>query len=283
MNSNRCAQSPVNRPAVIRYALARVCLLALLAGGAVAPAHSQTSACTIGVDNQSVLVNAAFDSVNPKSMPASVTTSPAFAAGCTVPATTTPWVYRWTLTLKGLSFSMVSGTTSGAVISSIQKSFSVASTTVEVGNGAPGHTAAAQAQVATTATLARLTSQLSTGQYQLRQDIDIKQEYCVWTGKALSCKNDGGARHFAAFYTLNVVTPPPPATTSTSGASTPPASTSSTPPASTASVDSSPTANTQTTPSATTTSQPAATTPGHGVTPNPLTVHGAMVKYRCEF
>jgi len=221
-------------------------LLACLA----APVFAQTSECSLGVDNKSVLVDATFDTVARTAMPSTVSVSAPIIGQCSPSASLPKGVYRWTLNPKAISFVMVSGTTAKRVVDAVGRKISVASTTIEVNNGPPGYTAKYQAADATTATLSGLSSQLSVGQYRLSQAFEVKQEFCQWTGTDLACRADGGKRNFTAYYTLTVVESPPQQPTS----APPPATTESTPGAAA----------------------------GHGIKPNPLTVRGAMLKYRCE-
>lgn len=237
-----CRRSATSR----RFGAMRTAILVGLALGA-SPAFAQTTGCTIGVDNQTVLVNTAFDTVARTAMPTSVTASPAIAASCGTSVLPASSIYRWTLTLKTLSFTMVQGTTSSTVLNAIGRQFSLAAAVLEVNDGPPGYTPTYQTSTLTTAVLSKLSSQLSVGQYRLSQGIDVQQTLCQWTGKKFSCQNDGGTRHFTANYTLTVVENPPP----------PPP-----PPA---------TGQTTTTPPQ----------PGHGVAPSPLTVRGAAAKFRC--
>jgi hypothetical protein len=231
---------------------ARTAMFAFLAGGWAAPALAAPTGCTLTATAQGLLVDTQFATVTRGAVPSSVTASAPIAARCTS-SSGKAGTFRWLLTLKALSFTMVSGTTPSSEVAAVGRRFSTDQTIIEVANGS------SQASVSTTGQLSNLSARLSPGQYRLSQLIDVTEQTCNVTGKKLTCKDTGTAlRQYRAEYTLTIVEPaanPPPTDATTPSVEVAP------PPASGAEAPSS---------------------PSRRVKPNPWTVRGHAAKYRCE-
>lgn len=188
-------------------ALTRVLILGLLMGCLVTPkaATAATAGCSIGVANTTLLVNTTFNLVTPSSMPSSLSTTAPIVAQCSTNSGLPLGTYQWVLNLKGIHFSMLSGSTPKSVVDAVGRSVSVSKTLLEVNNGPPGYVATYQTSTDTTATLTGLTSKLQVGQYLLKKDIEVQPRICTWSAGKLTCKNDGAKKVYSANYTLNVV------------------------------------------------------------------------------
>lgn len=231
-------------------------LLVSLTLGVVAPSVAAPDGCKAGYPDPMVLADVAFATVARDAMPSRVTTKAPIVVKCTG-AAGAPALYRWTMTPRTLSFTMVRGSTPKSVVSAVGGRFSLSTNVLEVTDGVVGYAPKYQAETTTTADLTGLSANLSAGQYLLRELIDVSQETCQTKGKKLQCKSDGVIGQYSANYMLNVVetltvpvTPP----SSGTGITVPPPATG---------------AGTGT------------TAPRKGPTPNPWTVRGYAAKHRC--
>ena len=233
---------------------ARAVLLAGLTLGIAAPSFAAPDGCAAGYADPMVLVDVPFETVARDAMPSSLTTRPAIVVKCTK-SVGERVLYRWTLTPRALTFTMVTGTTPSSDVAAVGRRFTLSTNVLEVNDGVVGYAPKYQAESTTTAVLTGLSSKLSAGQYRLRQLIDISQETCRTTGNHLSCKSDGFIGQYSANYTLNVVetlaAPVTPPSSGTGTTSPPPATGTGT------------------------------TAPRKGPTPNPWTVRGYAAKHRC--
>ena len=239
--------TPLNRmPNRKKSALVRALILAALA--AAAPAFAVPTGCALTSTSTGVVFDKAFPTVSRDAVPSSVSASAPIVARCTSSNGETG-SYRWTMTLRTLTFTMVSGTTPSTVLAGIGRRFTSAASTFEVSEGVYSYAPQMQTSVNTTGQLWNLSKNLSAGQYRLSQLFDITEAYCKWTGNHWTCKDQGPLKQYRANYTLTVVDPvvtptptpePPPSSGTGLGAS-----------------------------------------PGAGVAPNPWTVRRYAAKHRC--
>ena len=239
------------------YAPLRACALVAILGGTGLPALAVPTGCELSTISTGVVFDKALPTVSRDAVPYSVNASAPIVARC---ASSNGEVgsYRWTMTLRTLSLTMLSGTTSSTVLASVGRRFIAASSTFEVSEGVVTSGAQRETTVNTTGQLWNLSNRLSAGKYRLSQVFDISEEYCKWTGNHMTCKSQGTVRQYSAYYTLTVVDPPvtPPGPTPV-----PPPVVTEPPPA---------------------TGSGSSPTPGRGVKPNPWTVRGYAAKHRCE-
>ena len=239
-----------------RSPLGRALALAAIAGSIAAPAAAVPTGCALTTTAPGVVFDKAFATVSRDNLPASLTASAPIMAKCTS-ANGEKGSYRWTVTLRTLSFTMLSGTSSSTVVANVGRQFTAPSATLEVSEGMSSSAPQTQSTLNTTAQLWNLTPSLSTGKYLLSQLFDVTEEYCKWTGNHLTCKQQGTGTQYRANYTLTMVDPAPtPAPPPSAGAGIP--------------AEPPPSAGASTTPS-----------PGRGVKLNPWTVRGYAAKHRC--
>jgi hypothetical protein len=242
----------LDRGATAPRAAVRALFLAALAGVA-GPALAVPTGCSLPTVSTGVVFDKAFPTVTRGAVPSYVTASAPIIAKCTS-SNGEAGAYRWTMTQRALSFTMLSGSTPSIVVVNVGRLFTAASTTLEVSEKVYSSSVQGTASVNTTGLLWNLSSNLLAGKYRLSQLFDVTEEYCKWTGNHWTCKAQGTLTQYRANYTLTVVDPAPAPTPT-------PTPTPTTPPSSGAEV---------------------ITVPGSKTTPNPWTVRRYAAKRRCE-
>lgn len=220
--------------------------------GLSAPATAVPTGCALSTVSTGIVFDKAFSTISRDAVPSYVTANAPIVAKCSS-SNGEAGTYRWTMTLRSLSLTMLSGSTSSTVLANVGRRFIAASSTFEVSEGVYSSGVQPQTSVNTTGQLWNLTSSLSAGKYRLSQLFDITEEYCKLTGNHLTCKDQGTLQQFRANYTLTMVDPgPAPAPAPTPTPETPPSS-----------------------------GTGIAPSPGRGITPYPWTVRGYAAKHRC--
>ena len=240
----KCSAAP-------RVAVRALILAALL--GLAAPAVAVPTGCALTTVSTGVVFDKAFATVTRDAVPSYVTAGAPIVVKCTS-SNGAAGAYRWTITLRTLTFTMLSGSTPSSVVVSVGRRFTTSSTTSEVSEGVYSAGVQSSSSVTTTGMLWNLSSSLLAGKYRLSQLFDVTEEYCKWTGNHWTCKDQGTLTQYRANYTLTVVDPAPTAAPT-------PAPTPATPPSSSAEI---------------------ITVPGTNTAPNPWTVRGYAAKRRCE-
>lgn len=227
----------------------RALALAALVGMAT-PAIAVPTGCAVSTVSTGVVFDKAFSTISRDAVPSYVTANAPIVTKCSS-SNGEAGTYRWTITLRSLSMTMLSGSTSSTVLANVGRRFIAAASTFEVSEGVYSSGAKTGTSVNTTGQLWNLTSSLSAGKYRLSQLFDVTEEYCKLTGNHLTCKDQGTLQQFRANYTLTIVDPAPTPT---------------------------PTPAPETSPSSGMGIEPS---PGRGITPYPWTVRRYAAKHRC--